>query len=241
MEKIMLVASLFLLLELNACSKTENNSEVKNTKSEKIQTDTKMNNENSQDKLDVEKFKKTAKKWKDLDSSVGYRYEFYKKYPKGRTVRILGSDAGSFAKYEYNVPKPYYLTIFIYYPDGSLEEKRMLDLGSSTEIGVWVYYDKTGKKIKEINKEDIPVRKFSYQDLLDLMHKEGVINLNDPESDPFEGCNPMECPNRLDVYYGRKENIWYFNKMRNYEGTSYAIDAKDGSIISKKQFQGFDL
>ena len=229
MKKVMLAVFLLLLLGPGTPSQAQNNPEVKNPKSKKTQTGKKMNNKNSQEKLDLETFYKTAQKTEY--ASGGVSYHFYEEYPDSRTVEILDYPGGGFQKKEANVPKPFHKTLSDYYPDGSLKQKGVL-FAEHTPLGVWIHYDEKGNRT-EVNHDDVPARKVSSQDLLDLMQKEGIINLS----------APPEVIKRdakwFNAVYDKTGNTWYFRyQSSSYMITEYVIDAKDGKILSKKQFQG---
>ncbi|WP_407475505.1 hypothetical protein [Elizabethkingia anophelis] len=124
------------------------------------------------EKFDFELDKKNYEGFESVSDSYG----FYKLKDGWTFLPRYGSVETS---YEVIPPKPsyYHFGYFYYLPNGNKKEYgKFAGLSSRIKIGIWKYYDKEGKLIKEANEED-KFGLWNFNKVMELLDKDRMIDL----------------------------------------------------------------
>lgn len=174
-------------------------------------------------KLNFELLDKYAtRKWQMKDSIGEYIYYSWKFTENGVETHLSGSTRNGFSVWQ-TPPAPAFFKIYKeFYSNGYLKLKGKC-MGSNTRVGLWKYFDETGKLIKTVD-EDAKFGKFGYNELLLFLHEQGHINIETGEN-----------RERTDFGYNTELKQWDVYTISNYWITEYAIDGETGEVIEKKE------
>ncbi|QNK62209.1 hypothetical protein H7F33_16940 [Pedobacter sp. PAMC26386] len=154
-----------------------------------------------------------------------------------RIIRVGSEQTGYYE--EQILPMPSFCKIQKeFYISGSIREKGLMfgnaSVGENTlKIGKWYYFTEQGTLDKVVD-EDKKFGKFSYDQLLDLIDKEGLISIH-------SGKNRENFHADFEINVSGKK-LWKVKVNTEYladvytKGWNYQIDGNTGEIITKSKF-----
>jgi hypothetical protein len=164
--------------------------------------------------FDFDKYKDKLKQY----NAISYKFE--KEDSTVVQVSSVGTMSGSGLIY-INIfyPKPYfYYDHKCYYSDGKLKEKGRSGL-QAIQVGKWLECDEEGN-CRIVDYEKIRGR-FSYEDVLKFMAKQGHINLKTGEG-----------REQLLANYNYEQQVWNVGTSRGYlVGRDYILDGNSGKVL----------
>ena len=144
-------------------------------------------------------------------------------------INIHIYEAGDNIYYTESHPDSYYSILKVFYSNGNIKKKGLAINHSLCMVGIWYYFDESGKFIKEV---DLDANyQFSFEDILKYCRREGIIvekGLSYPDDIYF----PTEIT-RDDSGGKRIWTITYFNK-NGAKTETVNLDGNTGKVISRE-------
>ena len=182
---------------------------------------------NMEDRLDFSLLDKYARK-RNMKDSIGEYVSYSWSFTENDTkTQLSGSTRNGITVWE-TPPSPVFFQIYKqYYPNGYLKLKGKRMGGGATMVGIWEYYDETGKLIKKVD-EDAKFGKFDYNKLLLFLHQKEHLNLETGEN-----------RERVSFGFNAEQKHWGVTAIGAGQWTTkYIIDGETGEVIDKKEYQG---
>jgi hypothetical protein len=185
------------------------------------------------EKIDFDYLEKYAQKETlkgGIFSSKINHYNLQQVLNDGTEILIKGDTWIGF--YEMRTPPPpaYWTENKVYYPSGIIQENGKYF--GSVQIGIWRYYNKKGKLIKEENCDE-KFGAFSHEQVFGFLTEKGLIGEND------EGLK------RMSFDYKESEHQWVILNFVYEKGgphtvvyaDEYIIDGHFGTILSEEKYK----